>query len=166
MSGKFLFGFMSLTIVGCALNPVSEPASSEAPLVTESATAVPILPFPGDAGCPGVGTVFCINGGHWDPAQCSCVPPAGAQCATDFDCPQPGLACQQCSPDVVVCPSDRCVNGKCTLNIPTCPPPIAPKPTGGAGAISDDWEQCRLVPSSCNCTFPPCPWDDPPPLGQ
>jgi hypothetical protein len=23
----------------------------------------------------------------------------------------------------------------------------------------DPWEMCRAIPGACNCTFPPCPWE-------
>jgi hypothetical protein len=176
-----------LGAAACSVSASPEPASTEAAGVGQTKDSL-ILPFPPDGGCPGVGLVFCINGGHWDPSTCECVPPAGAQCATDFDCPQLGLACEQCAADTFVCPSDRCIDGRCVLSVPLCPTPRAPAPAGTAAPVGNAApagnaapvgnaghgsakpasaatrpsypdNYCSLFPSACNCTFPPCPWE-------
>jgi hypothetical protein len=67
-----------LAIAGCA----SAPAATESTGSLASEAIVPI----GDGGCPGVGTVICINGGTWDPQLCECVPPPDAACIQNVLC--------------------------------------------------------------------------------
>jgi hypothetical protein len=71
--------FVVVAIAGCAVR--SSPSES-----TEPSGSSLITPIGGDAGCPGVGSVICINGGHWDPTLCECVPPSDAGCVDNVLC--------------------------------------------------------------------------------
>ena len=55
------------------------------------------------------------------PGDCcpSCMP--SQMCTTNADCPQLGAPCRKCDDGSVACPSDDCVKGICSLNIPSCP---------------------------------------------
>jgi hypothetical protein len=64
-------------------------------------------PTSGGADCPGV-----------------CEPAAGSECQADSDCPQLDVACSICPAGTAACPASFCVNGRCEVSYPSCPPPI------------------------------------------
>jgi hypothetical protein len=121
-----------LGAVACSGSAPTEPTGS-------STDAVEAL-APRDAGCVGFGSVFCINGGHWDAALCRCVLPdagcfdnvacvagdswdptlcrcvAKSACQTAADCRGPTpLECEVCSDGLAACAHWTCENGACEL---------------------------------------------------
>ncbi|MCL2449820.1 MAG: hypothetical protein FWD17_12805 [Polyangiaceae bacterium] len=132
-------------IVGLVSASVLAACAMEAsPETTQSTSSDLIANRHPDAGCAGVGAVFCINGGHWDPNLCRCVPPDGGcvdnvlcisgdhwdpnlcrcvpdanGCTTASDCrgPLPQF-CLVCSDGIAACAHWACVAGQC--EVATC----------------------------------------------
>ena len=108
LSVKTLIGFLTVGCLACS-GAMPEGTSQEPAAV--SAKKI-------DAGCAGVGSVICINGGHWDPTLCQCVPDAcvsqsGGPCGgfTQNPCTcAPGLVCvTNPIPDIPgTCQPSRC----------------------------------------------------------
>jgi hypothetical protein len=140
---------IAVTIVAAfaaaACGSAGAPGTSGDPSGRATSAADLAVSVGGDAGCAGVGTVFCINGGHWDPTLCECVPPADAACVDNVLCIQgdhwdstlcrcvpDGATCKKaadckgplpqyclvCSDGTAACAHWACVNHQC--EIATC----------------------------------------------
>jgi hypothetical protein len=73
-------------------------------------------------------------------ANCKCDPSLckeGSACKVATDCPQLGIACQQCPDGSTSCPKVDCVNGQCVGSVPAC----------GAPSCTSD-KDC-LLPALC-----------------
>jgi hypothetical protein len=95
------------------------------------------VPEPPPGFCGGIAGLPCPDGyecvddpsDNCDPknggADCSgiCQPVTRPSCASDADCPQLRVACGVCPDGTAACPSSVCVNGQCTVTMPTCPEP-------------------------------------------
>jgi hypothetical protein len=143
-----VIGVVGALSAGCSAGPSPESAES-----TGSASAARHIG--GDAGCAGVGSVFCINGGHWDPQQCRCVPP-DAGCVDNILCilgTHWDASLCKCVPDAK--PAAACVSqedGPCggfIINPCTCAPGLTCVPN----KIADLPGTCQ--PARC-C---PAGWD-------
>jgi hypothetical protein len=66
--------------------------------------------------CPCIDTVLCIQGDHFDPTLCKCVPDSSAACTSATDCSGalPAL-CQQCADGSAGCAHFTCVSGQCQI---------------------------------------------------
>jgi hypothetical protein len=134
--------FTVVSFAGCAVSVAPEGTSS-----TSSDLVSPIIG--GDAGCAGVGSVICLNGGQWDPELCRCVPPPCcprgwdmASCeeangTTGLNCHNPELAC----PSSLACGGgcDFAVTGRC----PVCDPIKCPAGESFSTTL------CECVPVGC-----------------
>lgn len=139
-------GFVvALGLVACGSG---SPESSTGEGPTAQANEELALRIGGDAGCAGVGSVFCINGGHWDPVLCRCVAPTcgSTVCGpAQTCCDEPG-ANGVCEP--------RCVRGH------VCPAIACRAPEPDAGCVDnvlciqgDHWDAalCKCVPDTNGC---------------
>ena len=88
----------------CSITACSSGGPSEG-LAAEHA-ALSVAAIGGDAGCPGVGAVVCLNGGHWDPQTCMCVPPADAGCVDNVLC----IMGDHWDPTLCKCAPNACVS--------------------------------------------------------
>jgi hypothetical protein len=107
------------------------------------------LAIGGDAGCAGVGSVFCLNGGHWDPVLCRCVAPT--PCGSTV-CGPAQACCDEPGSNGVCEP--RCVKGH------VCPAIACKAPPPDAGCVDnvlciqgDHWDStlCKCVPDTTGC---------------
>lgn len=92
-----------------------------------------------------------------------CPPPPS--CVVDKDCPQMGMACQQCPDGTYACPTVQCINGQCIGSVQTCSGTVcasdADCPRVGApcqicpdGSTACPSSQC--VNGQCAYSFPGC----------